>query len=321
MIKPVRIVFMGTAAFAVPTLDILVKSGYDVAAVVTAPDKPAGRGKKIRHSPVKEYAMNNNLTVLQPIRLSDEAFVQRLRDLKPEIQVVVAFRMLPKAVWKIPPKGTLNLHASLLPQFRGAAPINHAIIQGSKVTGLTTFLIDKKIDTGRILKQIQTPIGESETAGELHDRLMIMGTELTLQTVRDLVSGKAKPISQDELISDEGMLLPAPKIFKADCQINWEMDTDTIFNLIRGLSPVPGAYTGLNFNDGSSKTLKVFRSEKVTVAPDLPPGAVKFGKNTFEVACKNGFIKLLEIQLEGKRKMQAFEFLRGFDTKNVIGTG
>jgi methionyl-tRNA formyltransferase len=204
MNKPVRIVFMGTAAFAVPTLDILRKGGLDVAAVVTAPDKPAGRGKKIRPSPVKEYALNNKLPVLQPVRLSDESFVRRLQDLKPEIQVVVAFRMLPEAVWKIPPKGTMNLHASLLPQFRGAAPINHAIISGSRVTGLTTFLIDEKIDTGRILKQLRTPIGDSETAGELHDRLMILGAELTLTTIRELISGKVRPTDQDDLIPDEG---------------------------------------------------------------------------------------------------------------------
>lgn len=309
---------MGTASFAVPTLDILLNNGFDLVAVVTAPDRPAGRGKKIRFSPVKEYALQHNLKLLQPEKLKEASFVQELKNLKPDIQVVVAFRMLPEAVWKIPPMGTLNLHASLLPQFRGAAPINHAIIRGKSMTGLTTFFIDKEIDTGRILKQTKVPIAPAETAGELHDRMMAIGARLTLETVRELLEGTIKPVSQEDLIADDEAIETAPKIYKEDCRIDWNLDIDQVHDLIRGLSPLPGAFTMLALSDGTTKTLKVYGSKKIPGAITTSPGSFRIDKNSFAVACKNGYIELTEIQLEGKRKMQVFEFLRGFNTESVL---
>ena len=249
---------MGTASFAVPPLEKLLKNGINILAVITAPDKPSGRGKKIRYSPVKSFALEHNLKLLQPTNLKDESFIKEVKSLKPDIQVVVAFRMLPEILWKIPSKGTINLHASLLPQFRGAAPINHAIIEGKKISGVTTFLIDEKIDTGRILKQVKTEIGDTDTAGELHDRLMMTGADLVLETVQDLFFGIAHPQKQDRLISKTDALSPAPKLYKEDCKINWDQKIDRVYNLIRGLSPVPCAYSTLRFKDGSKKIVKIF---------------------------------------------------------------
>jgi len=317
MCATIRIVFMGTASFAVPALDRLLRGGYDIPAVVTAPDKPAGRGKNIRFSPVKDYALENNLMLLQPDRLKDPAFISQLLDLKPDIQVVVAFRMLPAEVWKIPPMGTINLHASLLPQFRGAAPINHAIMQGMERTGVTTFLIDEAIDTGRVLKRAETPIGADETAGELHDRLMEIGADLTLETVQEIVSGTIAPVSQDAL--EQGSILhTAPKIFKEDCRIDWNREPAQVNNFIRGLSPVPGAYTTILFKDGSIKILKVFRACINEGDTALAPGSVKAEKDSISVACKKGSLELKEVQLEGKKKMQVSEFLRGFNPENLV---
>lgn len=310
---------MGTASFAVPVLDRLVKNGYAVVAVVTAPDKPAGRGKKIRYSPIKDYAIENKLNILQPEKLKDASFIQMLLELKPDLQVVVAFRMLPVEVWKIPPLGTINLHASLLPQFRGAAPINHAIIQGSKTSGVTTFLIDDTIDTGQILKQSETPILENETAGELHDRLMVLGADLTLATVQELVKGTHIPIAQEALIPENETLHTAPKIFKEDCRINWDQDVHILHNFIRGLSPLPGAYTYMNFKEGNPKVLKVFSSKIINAETKSSPGSIIFTKHTLEIACSNGYLSLGEVQLEGKRKMPANDFLRGFNVDSSTG--
>ena len=312
---------MGTASFGVPVLDNLLKSGFDIVAVVTAPDKPAGRGKKIRFSPVKEYALEHNLVLLQPEKLKDPLFVRSVIDLKPDIQVVVAFRMLPRDIWMIPALGTLNLHASLLPQLRGAAPINHAIINGLRTTGLTTFLIDEEIDTGRVLKQEEVNIGEEETAGELHDRMMAVGAGLVLETVRELLEGKAIPVDQKKLAGGSGPLLPAPKIFKDDCRIDWNGKTGRVYDFIRGLSPVPGAFTTLRLKDGSTRTLKVFRTLKSEKNGLKTPGSVRYGKNTLEVACADGFLSLTEVQLEGKRKMEIEEFIRGFNPENIIEAG
>lgn len=321
MKKPAKIIFMGTASFAVPSLDMLHSSGHEIAAVITAPDKPAGRGKKIRHSPVKAYALDHNLTLLQPESLKDPELIASLTGLKPDLSVVVAFRMLPEAVWRIPVLGTINLHASLLPQFRGAAPINHAIMQGHLKTGVTTFYIDDKIDTGNILKQAETAIGKEETAGALHDRLMDMGAKLVLATVEELLEGTLHPVPQDSLIGTDTRLLAAPKIFKEDCRISWDRDANTLYNFIRGLSPLPGAYTSLDFSDGSHKTVKIFKAHKIEGSPKPHPGTLRIEKNSLEVACKNGYLSITELQLEGKRKMHIEEFLRGFNAKSIIGMG
>ncbi len=316
-----KIIFMGTAPFAVPTLDGLLQAGYDVSAVVTAPDRPAGRGKKLRQSAVKEYALSRGLALLQPEKLKDPAFVERLKAAGPAVQVVVAFRMLPAEVWKIPPLGTLNLHASLLPQFRGAAPINHAIMQGKKMTGITTFLIDEQIDTGRILKRQEVRIGEDETAGELHDRLMVIGAGLVLETLKDLFDGNMRPVSQSALVVPDEPLLPAPKIFKEDCLIPWERDAATVFNFIRGLSPSPAAFTHLRYRDDSRQLLKIFRGTIGPTHDGVKPGTLLAGKNHLEIACRDAYFSVSELQLEGKKKMDIQEFLRGFDVKNLSEAG
>lgn len=307
-----RIVFMGTPDFAVPSLAILHEHGYDIAAVVTAPDKPAGRGRQIRVSPVKDYAMRHGLPVLQPEKLRDPAFVSRLQGLNADLFVVVAFRMLPEVVWQMPPQGTFNLHASLLPQYRGAAPINRAIMNGERETGLTTFFLQHEIDTGQILMQERIDIGENETAGELHDRLMERGAQLVLQTVKGLQDKQIQPVAQDTLIRAEEHagreLKEAPKIFKEDCRINWDSSPEQIHNQVRGLSPYPTAFTELN-----GKQLKVYRSRMERQAHQEPPGKFITDQRTFlKVAVREGFIYLDEIQLEGKKRMDAREFLKGY---------
>lgn len=309
---------MGTAPFAVPSLDLLLKNNFDIVAVVTAPDRPAGRGKKVRMSPIKEFAIKMGLNVLQPEKLKDPDFIDNITRLKPHIQVVVAFRMLPRAVWSIPEMGTINLHASLLPQYRGAAPINHALFHGDKVSGVSTFMIDEKIDTGNILKQRKTGIGESETAGELHDRLMIIGAELLQETIQELISGTSSPIPQDQFISNTESIRQAPKIFRDDCRIDWDKDADTIFNLIRGLSPVPAAFTSIVLDDGSKKNLKIIRAEKDFTVHNQKPGEIQYDRTNLKVACKNTYLLLTEVQVEGKKKMDIGDFLRGFPIEKVL---
>jgi len=318
MNAPFKIVFMGTASFAVPSLKKLLDHGYQIAAVVTAPDKPAGRGRKIRYSPVKEFALENKLNILQPEKLKNESFVSHMKAINPDIQVVVAFRMLPEIIWKLPKKGTFNLHSSLLPQFRGAAPINHAIINGFSETGVTTFFIDEKIDTGQIIFREKTGISESETAGELHDRLMVLGAELVVKTVKAIEAGAVKLTPQEELIKAEDKIYPAPKIFREDCKINWEDTAADIHNFIRGLSPIPGAHSTIEFQNGNHKGIKIFRSQKTGEKAFGKPGVIRFVNSGFEVACSDGIIRILEIQLEGKRKMTTEEFLRGINTKEVV---
>lgn len=307
---------MGTAAFAVPSLERIL-SRHQVIAVVTAPDKPAGRGKKLRISPVKEVAQAHDLLVLQPSNLKDPGFIEKLHNLAPDVQIVVAFRMLPAMVWQIPPLGTLNLHASLLPQYRGAAPINHAIFNGETTTGVSTFLIDEKIDTGQILKQAKTHIGPDETAGELHDRLMHIGADLLLETIDELQSDRVHPVHQDRLLPSDEQLHPAPKIFKEDCRINWAHGSEKVYNLIRGLSPVPGAFATILLKDDSKRNLKVFRAKPEIEAHQFEPGTILSDKNFIKVACKDGFLFLLEVQLEGKRKMEINDFLKGFSSENA----
>ena len=310
---------MGTASFAVPSLEVLLRKGYSISAVVTAPDKPAGRGQKIRYSPVKVFATENNIPLLQPEKLKDETFVTSLQKLKPDLQIVVAFRMLPKIVWEIPTLGTFNLHASLLPQYRGAAPINHAIINGENETGVTTFFIDEKIDTGKIILRDKTDINDHESAGELHDRLMILGADLVLKTVKLIESGK--PLLTDQESEEKILeLKPAPKIFREQCLIDWKWEVRQINNFIRGLSPVPCAFSRVELRSGMIKNIKIFSCEiKEPGNPAENPGNISSdGKTYLEVSGKDGLILPGKIQVEGKKAMHISDFLRGFDPNDIV---
>jgi methionyl-tRNA formyltransferase len=312
--ESLRIVYMGTPVFAVAPLEKLLGAGCNVVAVITAPDRPAGRGKQIRRSAVKEFALARGLTLLQPDNLKEPGFIAQLRGLAPDLQVVVAFRMLPELVWRIPTLGTFNLHASLLPDYRGAAPINHVIINGESRTGVSTFLIDARIDTGNILLQEETGIGEAESAGELHDRLMVMGAGLVLETTRRLASGSLKARSQDELISPGMVLHSAPKIRKEDCRIDWNRPGMELFNLIRGLSPSPGAFTHLVSEAEKPVICKIFRSGFEPENHRHPPGSIiTDDKKYLKAAVKDGFLDIYAVQLEGKRRMEIGDFLMGFN--------
>ncbi len=315
-----KIVFMGTPDFAVPVLDALVQAGYNVAAVVTVPDKPAGRGKKLRASPVKEYALKNNLKLLQPEKLRDEHFVNTLKSLNPDIQVVVAFRMLPKVVWEIPPHGTFNLHASLLPQYRGAAPINHAIINGETETGLTTFFIDDKIDTGNIILQKKIPIAPDDDFLTLHDKMMMEGAALVLETLELIIQGDFKTIHQNLLLKPNEALKPAPRIFKEDCRIDWNRPAGQIYNFVRGLSPWPVAFTNLKDDEGNVFYVKIFKVSPVTMHHRNLPGTAETDNKTYlRIYCTDGLLEVEELQMAGKRKMTIKELLRGFSFRgNVV---
>ena len=301
-----RIVFMGTPEFAVTSLDELLTSGCDVVGVVTAPDKPAGRGQKLSQSAVKEYALAHGIKVMQPEKLKDQDFLDELKALEAEVFVVVAFRMLPDIVWSMPIRGTVNLHASLLPQYRGAAPINWVLINGEAETGVTTFFIKHDIDTGNLLFTEKTTLTGQETAGELHDRLKDKGAGLLVKTVKALESGRYSIYPQSELIA-EAELKHAPKIFKEDCKINWSKNTTSVYNLIRGLSPIPTAFTELN-----GKVFKIYYGEPEITNTDIPPGAfVTDNKTYLKFATADGFISVTDVQLEGKKRMGVEEFLRG----------
>src|SRR5579872_2434894 len=301
-----RIVFMGTPEFAVASLDALLESGSEIVGVVTAPDKPAGRGQKVNESAVKQYAILHGLTVLQPEKLKDPGFLEELKSLEADLQVVVAFRMLPEVVWNMPPRGTINLHASLLPQYRGAAPINWVLINGEQESGVTTFFLKHEIDTGDILFTEKVTLTGHETAGELHDRLMYKGAGLLVKTVKGIESGRYTELPQAHLA--EGVeLRHAPKIFKDDCKINWNQPAEKIYNLIRGLSPYPTAFTTLQ-----DKILKVFRAEyEVTETGRQPGEFLSDNKAYLKFATTDGFVSLTDIQLEGKKRMGVEEFLRG----------
>lgn len=302
-----RIIFMGTPEFAVASLDALVTAGFNIVAVVTAPDKPAGRGLQLQQSAVKKYAVEKELVILQPEKLKDPVFIAALQELKADLHVVVAFRMLPEIVWNMPPMGTINLHGSLLPQYRGAAPINWAVINGEKETGVTTFKLKHEIDTGNILLQDRFSIGPDETAGEIHDRMKLIGADLLVKTVYGLQEGILKEKTQDELIS-ESAIKHAPKIFTETCKIDWNNNTDDIHNLIRGLSPYPGALTTLD-----EKVLKIYSSKKEHSSGKDTPGTVQTdGKTYLRYACKDGYIYVLTMQLEGKKRMTVEDFLRGY---------
>lgn len=308
-----RLVFYGTPGFAVASLERLVDEGFHVVAVVTAPDKPAGRGLDLHESAVKKFALASGLPVLQPVNMRDPAFITQLKSLKPDLQIVIAFRMMPEAVWSLPPLGTFNLHASLLPQYRGAAPINHAIMNGETVTGVTTFFLNEKIDEGRILFTERVPIGAEETAGELHDRLMEIGAGLVVRTVKQIERGDAGDTPQDAFMHDGIVLKPAPKIFKEDCRINWNEETRKVHNLIRGLSPHPGAFCEIPTPEGGLQTMKIFRAVPELVKPAMAPGSfILDPKTTLKVATNDGFIYPTQVQLSGRKPMAIADFLRGY---------
>ena len=317
--KRFRIVFMGTPDFAVASLEALLKAKCNIVGVVTAPDKPAGRGMKMQQSAIKKFSLKRKLKILQPEKLKNPDFLNELKSLNADLQVVVAFRMLPDVVWNMPPMGTINVHASLLPQYRGAAPINWVIINGEKETGITTFKLQHEIDTGNILLQEKIEIGENETAGELHDRLKELGAQVLLKTVEGLAEGtlNEKPqsaIDNLQLANEEFQLVTdsrlkrAPKIFTKDCNIDWHKSADEIYNLIRGLSPYPAAFTELG-----DKMIKNFKCEKEMILPTTKTGRWESDKKTYlKFACKDGYIHLKDVQLEGKKRMMVEEFLRGY---------
>ncbi len=302
-----RIVFMGTPEFAAHCLSTLIEQHFNVVGVVTVADKPAGRGQQIQESAVKKVALANDLPVLQPIKLKDEDFLADLRAFEADLFVVIAFRMLPEVVWNMPPMGSINLHGSLLPQFRGAAPINHAIISGEKESGVTTFFIEQEIDMGNILLQERTPIGENETAGELHDRLMHIGANLVCTTLKGVFDGTLKSKPQAEF--DSNNLKHAPKIFKADCEINWNKSAKEVHDFVRGLSPYPAAWT--TFSMPEPKTAKIFKSQKTGRKNSAKMGEVVIEKSQLFISCTDADLEILELQLEGKKRVSAEEFLRG----------
>lgn len=310
MKNKLRIVFMGTPDFAVESLKILIENKYNVVGVITAPDKPAGRGQKLQESAVKQFALHHHLTILQPINLKSEDFIAELKALNANLQIVVAFRMLPEAVWNMPEYGTFNLHASLLPQYRGAAPINWAIINGEKETGVTTFFLQHKIDTGDVIEQKKVTIGENETAGELHDKLMHIGGELVLKTVQAIENSSITTTPQ----KNNQMLKEAFKIFKSNCKIDWNQPIDIIHNKIRGLSPYPTAWTELkNKENNTILSLKIFKTIKLIGTHQQTVGTISTTKNSILIAVNGGFIQLLELQLEGKKRMDATALLNGFN--------
>lgn len=307
MISP-RIVFMGTPEFAVASLNAIVEAGLQVVAVVTAPDKPAGRGLQLQESAVKKYAVAHQIPVLQPVKLKDPDFLQLLQSYQADLQIVVAFRMLPEQVWNMPSMGTVNLHGSLLPQYRGAAPINWAVINGEKETGVTTFKLKHEIDTGDILLQEKFSIAENETAGEVHDRMKMIGAELLVTTIKGLMEGDLKEKPQHNLVEDTGANLHhAPKLYTDTCKIDFTKSRNTVHNLIRGLSPFPGAFTTLN-----GKTLKIFKAMRETDSVNSDASYQTDEKTYLKFRCADGYISLLEIQLEGKKKMNITDFLRGY---------
>ena len=308
-----RIVFMGTPDFAVESLKILVENNYEVAGVITMPDKPAGRGHKVQFSPVKQYALEKNLKLLQPEKLKDETFLKELRELNADVQVVVAFRMLPEVVWNMPRLGTFNLHASLLPQYRGAAPINWAIINGEKETGATTFFLTHEIDTGKIILQERIPISDTDNAGTIHDKLMVTGSLMVRKTIDLLMDNQIEGIDQEQFTTDSESLKPAPKIFKETCKVDWNQTSKEIHNLVRGLSPYPTAWTEIKL-PGQSETilLKIFETEcEISEHSHKTGEIITDGKKTLKIAVVDGYIHLKNVQAPGKKRMETGELLRG----------
>ncbi len=310
-----RIIFMGTPDFAVATLEALVKAEKNIVGVITAPDRRSGRGMKLQHSAVKQFAIQHGLKVLQPTNLKSEEFLNELKELKATLQVVVAFRMLPEIVWNMPAKGTINLHASLLPQYRGAAPINWAVINGEKETGVTTFFIRQKIDTGDIIYQEKVTIGENETAGEIHDRLMMVGAQLIVKTVSDISEGRNPSTPQN---IDASELKEAPKIFKEDCRVNWKNTSKKVFDHIRGLSPYPAAFTVIK-NETQEISLKIHdASLSERQISNVPIGSLESKDGQLFIMCSDGWLQISQLQIAGKRRMSAKDLLLGFDVAGYV---
>ena len=312
--EDLRIVYMGTPDFAVESLRALVEGGYNVVGVITMPDKPMGRhGSVLQPSAVKQYAVSVGLPVLQPEKLKDEAFLEELRALRADLQIVVAFRMLPEVVWNMPRLGTFNLHASLLPQYRGAAPINWAVINGDTETGITTFFLKHEIDTGEVIQQVHVPIADTDNVEVVHDKLMVLGGKLVLETVDAILNGTVKPIPQEEM-AVVGELRPAPKIFKETCRIDWNQPVKKIYDFIRGLSPYPAAWSELiTSEEGAAVVVKIFESEKIYESHQLATGTiVTDGKKFMKVAVPDGFVSILSLQLPGKKRLKIDELLRGY---------
>lgn len=316
-----RIVFMGTPEFAVESLCKLVENGYNVVGVITVPDRPVGKHHSVlQASPVKEYALSQNLPLLQPEKLKDAGFLEQLKSWNADLQIVVAFRILPEVVWNMPRLGTFNLHASLLPQYRGAAPIQWAIINGEKETGVTTFFLTHTIDTGKIIFQERIPVGPADTAGIIHDKLMYLGARLVIKTVDAINNDQINPFDQEALIVNESNLKPAPKIFKETCEIDWDKTVNEIYNLIRGLSPYPAAWTILGTDKNESIHCKIFESKKIIQIHNLSPGTIDYSdKKCLKIAASDGFIQVKNIQQAGKKRLAIEDFLRG--SSNILKAG
>ena len=313
--EELKIVFFGTPDFAVESLSRLVDGGYNVAAVVTMPDKPAGRGRQLQESDVKRYAVEHNLPVLQPVSLKDETFIEELRAFNAQLFIVIAFRMLPEAVWQMPPLGTFNLHASLLPRYRGAAPINWAVMNGDTETGVNTFFLKHEIDTGDVIQQRSCPIGRKDNVEVVHDRLMVMGADMVLETVDAIIAGTVKPIPQDQLLTAGQQATPAPKIFKDTCRIDWERPAEALYNHIRGLSSYPAAWTILTDGEDHETNLKVYSTGEPEgfEGDERPtPGTILADRKTLRVACADGWLEVLSLQQSGKKRMETDAFLRGY---------
>ena len=308
--KDLRIVFLGTPEFAVESLEAILAHGYNVVGVVTMPDKPAGRGHKMFQSPVKLCALNHGLKVMQPVRLKDPEFIEELRALNADLFIVIAFRMLPEVVWTMPPLGTFNLHASLLPRYRGAAPINRAVMNGDTETGVTTFFLKHEIDTGDIISQERIDILPTDNVGDVHDRLMHLGAQLTVKTIADIVAGTLRPTPQDQLIGDTEPT-PAPKIFKEDCEIHWTEPAEKIHNLVRGLSPYPGAWSTLISDESEQGAVKIFETRIAAGTTPLAPGEIAVEGDTLLVGTATSPVEVLSLQAPGKRRVATADYLRG----------
>lgn len=314
--EDLKIVFLGTPEFAVESLDTLVTNGFNIVGVVTMPDKPAGRGHKLLHSPVKQYALAHGLHLMQPVNLKDEDFVARLRSLDADLFIVIAFRMLPMVVWQMPRLGTFNLHASLLPRYRGAAPINRAVMNGDTETGVTTFMLKHEIDTGDILGQERTAIAPDECVGDVHDRLMHIGARLTLKTVNDILAGTLTPVPQDQLLKGEAPT-PAPKIFKDDCRIDWTRPAHEVHNHVRGLSPYPAAWTMMSIDGTEPAMAKILEIKVHPEHTSTHPGRVTITNDTIQVECADHTVTVERIQPAGKRPMNTADYLRGLSSRDI----
>lgn len=309
--QKLRIVYMGTPDFAVESLKALVESGFNIVGVITVPDKPSGRGQQVSESPVKQYAVSKGLKVLQPPRLKDPQFIEELRALNADLQVIVAFRMLPEVVWSMPPLGSVNLHGSLLPQYRGAAPINWAVINGDTFTGVTTFFLKHEIDTGGIIYSEKLAITPEDNAGTVHDKLMVIGANLIVKTVKAISEGNVVVTEQSE-IADESTLKHAPKLFKEDGRIDWSSSNISVFNRIRGLSPYPAAWTELINDEGNIYSIKIFETKPVDMPNGKPGDVTTDGKTIFSISTADGELEITDLQLAGKKRMKTSDFLKGF---------